>query len=155
MLFNSPIFCLSFCRRPWGLYILLRQFAGPRARSGAAAGGLAAVLCLVEPAYLPLLGGIAVSISSFARWITAQRRAAGPVRPPAAHHRIAVDLMVLGYYKIHRFPDRHANTVLQTIYVAAHLAALGISFFTFQKIAYSSTPAREVASTTFSNIAFS
>ena len=50
---------------------------------------------------------------------------------------IVVDLMVLGYFKYTDFLISTANTLLQTNFILQHIVLpLGISFFTFQKIAY-------------------
>ena len=91
-----------------------------------------------NPLYLPLLGGIAVFNFIVARWITAQRSAGRSDRVRLLLiFGIAVDVMVLGYFKYTDFLIDTANTVLQTDFMLQHiLLPLGISFFTFQKIAY-------------------
>src|SRR6266849_2435495 len=135
MLFNSPIFLFVFLPATVGLYILLRQFAGPRAVLGLLLAASLLFYAWWNPLYLPLLGGIAVFNFIVARWITAQRRA-GRVRLLLIIG-IAVDLMVLGYYKYTDFLIDTANTVLQTDFMLQHiLLPLGSSFFTLQKIAY-------------------
>ena len=70
---------------------------------------------------------------------------------------IAVDVLVLGYFKYTDFLIDTANTVLQTDFLLQHiLLPLGISFFTFQKIAYLVDTSRGGSpSTTSSNIASS
>src|ERR1700730_16611645 len=138
MLFNSPIFLFVFLPATVGLYLLLRQFAGPRAVLGLLLAASLLFYAWWNPLYLPLLGGIAVFNFIVARWITAQRRVgrAGRVRLLLVTG-IVVDLMVLGYYKYTDFLIDTANTVLQTDFMLQHiLLPLGISFFTFQKIAY-------------------
>src|ERR1700674_574977 len=138
MLFNSPIFLFVFLPATVGLYLLLRQFAGPRAVLGLL---LAASLLFYgwwNPLYLPLLGGIAVFNFIVARTITAQRLVGRADRVRLLLiFGIVVDVLVLGYYKYTDFLIDTANTVLQTDFMLQHiLLPLGISFFTFQKIAY-------------------
>ena len=138
MLFNSPIFLFAFLPATVGLYIVLRQFAGPRAILGLL---LAASLFFYgwwNPAYLPLLGGIAIFNFIVARGITTQRLAGrdGWVRLLLIFG-IVVDLLVLGYFKYTDFLIDTANNLLQTDFLLQNiLLPLGISFFTFQKIAY-------------------
>src|SRR5215831_17561185 len=98
MLFNSPIFLFVFLPATVGLYIVLRQFAGPRAVMGLL---LAASLFFYgwwNPIYLPLLGGIAVFNFIVARWIMTQRLAGHDcwVRLLLIFG-ITVDLLMLGY----------------------------------------------------------
>ncbi len=70
---------------------------------------------------------------------------------------IAVDLLVLGYFKYTDFLIDTANTLVQTDFLLQHiLLPLGISFFTFQKIAYLVDSSRGGSpSTISSNIASS
>jgi alginate O-acetyltransferase complex protein AlgI len=138
MLFNSPIFLFAFLPATVGLYIVLRQFAGPRA---VLALLLAASLLFYgwwNPAYLPLLGGIAVFNFVVARGITAQRLAGRDERVRLLLIvGIAVDLLVLCYFKYTDFLIETANTLVRTDFLLQNiLLPLGISFFTFQKIAY-------------------
>src|SRR5437016_7463632 len=138
MLFNSPIFLFAFLPATVGLYVLLRQFGGPRAVLGLLLGASLLFYGWWNPLYLPLLGGIAVFNFIIARWITAQRGSgrAGRVRLLLIFG-ITVDLMVLGYFKYTDFLIDTANTVLQTDFLLQNiLLPLGISFFTLQKIAY-------------------
>jgi alginate O-acetyltransferase complex protein AlgI len=138
MLFNSPIFLFAFLPATVGLYVLLRQFAGPRAVLGLLLTASLFFYGWWNPVYLPLLGGIAVFNFVVARWITAQRLAglAGRVRLLLIFG-VAADLLVLGYFKYTDFLIDTANTLLQTDFLLQHIVLpLGISFFTFQKIAY-------------------
>jgi D-alanyl-lipoteichoic acid acyltransferase DltB (MBOAT superfamily) len=138
MLFNSPIFLFAFLPATVGLYIVVHQFAGPRAVLGLL---LAASLFFYgwwNPIYLPLLGGIAIFNFIVARWITAERTAGrnGRVRVLLIFG-IVVDLLALGYFKYADFLIDTANTLLKTDFLLQNiLLPLGISFFTFQKIAY-------------------
>src|ERR1700741_3756948 len=100
MLFNSPIFLFAFLPATVGFYILLRQFAGPRAVLGLLLGASLFFYGWWNPLYLPLLGGIAVFNFIVARCITAARLTgqAGRVRVLLIFG-IAVDVIVLGYFK--------------------------------------------------------
>src|ERR1700758_4583634 len=107
MLFNSPIFLFAFLPATVGLYVLLRQFAGPRAVLGLLLGASLFFYGWWNPLYPPLLRGS------------------------------AVDGVMLGYVKYTDFLIDTANTLLQTDFMLQHIILpLGISFFTFQKIAY-------------------
>src|ERR1700757_4299361 len=138
MLFNSPIFLFAFLPATVGLYVLLRQFYGPRAVLGLLLGASLLFYGWWNPLYLPLLGGIAVFNFLVARWITAQRLAgrADRVRRLLIFG-VVVDVLVLGYLKYTDFLIDTANTLLKTDFLLQNiLLPLGISFFTFQKIAY-------------------
>src|SRR6266581_7517168 len=138
MLFNSPVFLFIFLPATVAAYLVLRQLAGPRAVLGLLLGASLLFYGWWNPLYLPLLGGIAVFNFIVARWITAQRRAGRTRRVRLLLiFGIVVDVMILGYYKYTDFLIDTANTVLQTDFLLQHiLLPLGISFFTFQKIAY-------------------
>ena len=69
MLFNSPIFLFAFLPATVALYVLLRQFVGPRAVLGLLLGASLFFYAWWNPLYLPLLGGIAVFNFIVARWI--------------------------------------------------------------------------------------
>ena len=56
MLFNSPIFLFVFLPATVGLYVLLRQFYGPRAVLGLLLGASLLFYAWWNPLYLPLLG---------------------------------------------------------------------------------------------------
>src|SRR5438445_9008574 len=138
MLFNSPIFLFVFLPATVATYIVVRQLAGPRA--------VLALLLVASiffygwwnPIYVPLLLGLAVFNFVVARGITAYREAGRADRVSLLlTFGIVVDLMVLGYFKYTDFFIETANTLFQTDFVLQHiLLPLGISFFTFQKIAY-------------------
>src|SRR5271167_3999655 len=122
MLFNSPLFLFAFLPATVGVYVVLRQFAGPRAVLGLLLGASLLFYAWWNPLYLPLLGGIAVFNFIVARWLTAQRLAgrAGRVRLLLVFG-IAVDLMLLGYFKYTDFLIDTANTVLQTDFLLQHI----------------------------------
>ena len=138
MLFNSPIFLFVFLPATVGLYVLLRQFAGPRAVLGLLLGASLFFYGWWNPLYLPLLGGIAVFNFIVARLITAQRLVGRADRVRLLLiFGIVVDVLVLGYFKYTDFLIDTANAALRTDFMLQHIVLpLGISFFTFQKIAY-------------------
>jgi alginate O-acetyltransferase complex protein AlgI len=138
MLFNSPVFLFAFLPATVLAYLLVRQIAGPRAVLA-----LLLVASIVfygwwNPLYVPLLLGIAAFNFVLARIITAQRQQGQGDRVSwLLTGGIAVDLALLGYFKYTDFLISTANTVLQTDFALQYiLLPLGISFFTFQKIAY-------------------
>ena len=157
MLFNSPIFLFAFLPATVGLYVLLRQFYGPRAVLGLLLGASLLFYGWWNPLYLPLLGGIAVFNFIVARWITAQRLVGRADRVRLLLiFGIVVDVLMLGYFKYTDFLIDTANTAFHTDFMLQHiLLPLGISFFTFQKIAYLVDSARgEVAEHDFLEYCF-
>src|SRR5437764_6506577 len=138
MLFNSPVFLFLFLPATVAAYILVRQVAGPRA--------VLALLLVASiffygwwnPAYVPLLLGIAAFNFIVARAITAQRNnGRNDWVAVLLSFGIIVDLMMLGYFKYTDFLIDTANTLFKTDLLLQHIILpLGISFFTFQKIAY-------------------
>jgi alginate O-acetyltransferase complex protein AlgI len=138
MLFNSPIFLFVFLPATVAAYIVVRQLAGPRAVLGLLLVASIFFYAWWNPVYVPLLLGLAVFNFVVARGITAYREAGRADRVSLLlTFGIVVDLMVLGYFKYTDFFIETANVLFQTNFVLQHiLLPLGISFFTFQKIAY-------------------
>ena len=138
MLFNSPIFLFVFLPTTVAAYIVVRQLAGPRAVLGLLLVASIFFYGWWNPVYVPLLLGLAVFNFVVARGITAYREAGRADRVSLLlTFGIVVDLMVLGYFKYTDFFIETANILFQTDFVLQHiLLPLGISFFTFQKIAY-------------------
>jgi D-alanyl-lipoteichoic acid acyltransferase DltB (MBOAT superfamily) len=138
VLFNSPIFLFIFLPATVAAYIVLRDWAGPRAVLGFLVAASVVFYGWWNPYYVPLLGGIAVFNFGVARAITAQRRAGRADRVSVLlTFGIVSDLAVLGYFKYTDFLIDTANQLLQTDLMLRNIVLpLGISFFTFQKIAY-------------------
>ena len=138
MLFNDPTYLFVFLPATIIAYVTMRRLAGARAVLG-----LLVLASLVfygwwNPAYLPLLGGITAVNFGLARAIRHLRRAGR-----ATHVKlvlalgVACNLSVLAYFKYTDFLLGTANALLSTGIPLQHIALpLGISFFTFQKIAY-------------------
>src|SRR6476619_8206509 len=138
MLFNSPVFLFVFLPGTVVAYLLVRQLLGPRAVLGLLLVASIIFYAWWNPAYVPLLLGIAAFNFVVARIITAQRQQGRADRVSwLLTGGIVVDLALLGYFKDTDFLISTANTVLQTDFALQYIVLpLGISFFTFQKIAY-------------------
>src|ERR1051326_5022642 len=138
MLFNSPIFLFVFLPLTVLAYLVVLQWAGAR--------GVLALLLVASivfygwwnPLYVPLLLGLALFNFLCARAITSYRRAGrGSLVTLLLTFGIVVDLMVLGYFKYTDFLIDTANVLFRENWPLQHIILpLGISFFTFQKIAY-------------------
>src|ERR1700737_864191 len=138
MLFNSPVLLFLFLPATVAAYIAVRQLLGPRA--------VLALLLVASiffygwwnPAYVPLLLGLALFNFLVARGLTACRQAGrGDWVALLLTFGVVVDLAVLGYFKYTDFFIETANELFKTNFILQHiLLPLGISFFTFQKIAY-------------------
>src|SRR5436190_11011895 len=99
MLFNSPVFLFLFLPATVAAYLLVRQIAGPRAVMGVLLIASIFFYGWWNPAYVPLLLGIAVFNFVVARAITTQRRNGRPDRVTwLLTCGIVVDLTLLGYF---------------------------------------------------------
>ncbi len=138
MLFNSPIFLFVFLPATVAGYLVLRQLAGTRAVLGWLLIASIIFYGWWNPVYVPLLLGLALFNFIVARGITACRASGRADRVSLLlTFGVVVDLMVLGYFKYTDFLIDTANALLQTNFILQHIVLpLGISFFTFQKIAY-------------------
>ncbi|MEA2780683.1 MAG: alginate O-acetyltransferase complex protein AlgI [Rhodospirillaceae bacterium] len=138
MLFNDPIFLFIFLPATVCAYIVTRQIGGARAVLGLLV--LASMLFYAwwNPVYLPLLAGLAVFNFVLARRITTERER-GRFRQIGflLAFGVSTDLLVLAYFKYTDLFINTANSALGIEFPLQHiLLPLGISFFTFQKIAY-------------------
>jgi D-alanyl-lipoteichoic acid acyltransferase DltB (MBOAT superfamily) len=91
-----------------------------------------------NPLYVPLLGSLAVFNFLVARAMAAQRLAGRSDRISwLLTFGIVGDLLALGYFKYTNFLIDTANVLFKTDFTLQYvLLPIGISFFTFQKIAY-------------------
>src|SRR5712671_722391 len=138
MLFNSPVFLFLFLPATVAAYIAVRQLLGPRA--------VLALLLVASiffygwwnPVYVPLLLGLVLFNFLVARGLTAYRQIGrGDWVSILLTFGVVVDLIVLGYFKYTDFFIETANTLFKSNFILQHIILpLGISFFTFQKIAY-------------------
>ena len=138
MLFNDPVFLFVFLPATVAAAALIRRLGGPRGVLGLLV--LASILFYGwwNPIYLPLLAGLAFFNFGIARAIIAARRSGqdGNVRLLLAIG-VGGDLLALGYFKYTDFFIGTADALLHTSVPLQHIVLpLGISFFTFQKIAY-------------------
>ena len=138
MLFNDPTYLFVFLPATVVAYIAIRQLAGARAVLGLLI--LASLLFYGwwNPVYLPLLGGIIVVNFGLARAI---RQSRGDGRAGRVKLLLTIgvtfNLSILAYFKYADFLLGTTNAFLSTSIPLQHIALpLGISFFTFQKIAY-------------------
>jgi D-alanyl-lipoteichoic acid acyltransferase DltB (MBOAT superfamily) len=138
MLFNDPHFLFVFLPATMLACLLVRWLAGMRIELAMLVVASVLFYGWWNPIYLPLLGGLAVFNFLLARWIGAERRRPRPGRVRALlTFGIAVDLLVLAYFKYTDFFIGTANGVLGSDIPLQHIMLpLGISFFTFQKIAF-------------------
>jgi len=138
MLFNDPWFLFVFLPSVLAGAVLVRRLAGARAVLGFLVLASIFFYGWWNPIYVPLLGGLAAFNYSVACAIRASR-AAGRARRTRAllTFGVVTDLLVLGYFKYADFFLGTANAVLGSDLPMLHVVLpLGISFFTFQKIAY-------------------
>jgi alginate O-acetyltransferase complex protein AlgI len=138
MLFNSPPFLFGFLPATVAAYLVLRWLAGPRAVLGLLLAASVVFYGWWNPAYLPLLGILAVVNFSLAQAMLARRRDGRFDRVSLLLALgVGFDLMVLGYFKYTDFLIGSLNGLLSRDFPLQHIMLpLGISFFTFQKIAY-------------------
>jgi D-alanyl-lipoteichoic acid acyltransferase DltB (MBOAT superfamily) len=136
MLFNSYIFIFLFVPiTVVGFFLIARRFGHMPAVSWLSACSLF-FYGWWNPIYLPLL-----LASIFANYILGYLLAS-PTRSDAARKTILIlgliaNLALLGYFKYANFFLDNLNTVIGTRFSSARIILpLGISFYTFQKIAY-------------------
>jgi D-alanyl-lipoteichoic acid acyltransferase DltB (MBOAT superfamily) len=138
VLFNSPTFLFGFLPVTVALYILLRSLVGPRAVLGLLLAVSIVFYGWWNPAYLPLLGALALVNFALAQAMLARRREGRFDRVSLLLTLgVSFDLIVLGYFKYTDFLIESINGLLSRDFALQHIMLpLGISFFTFQKIAY-------------------
>lgn len=131
MLFNSAVFLFAFLPVTLAAYYIVLRYAG---RQAAQVCLLAASLFFYgwwNPVYLALL----VPLAAF-NYVIGGRLLDKKERPLLVLG-IAVNLLVLGYYKYAAFFVTNLNELAGlSLPVARVILPLGISFFTFQKIAF-------------------
>jgi alginate O-acetyltransferase complex protein AlgI len=138
MLFNSPTFLFLFLPATLAACILARRLAGARAVLGVLVSASVFFYGWWNPLYLPLLGGLAVFNFMVARKMTAARQEERWqwVRLLLTFG-VTVDLSTLAYFKYTDFFIGTADGLFGAgIAFRDIVLPLGISFFTFQKIAY-------------------
>lgn len=136
MLFNSYLFLLLFLPLALLGYFALNRLGRRRAADLFLTGMSLWFYAYLAPVYLWVLCGSVVVNFAFSRWLA--RR----FRRPAAHKLllaagILCNVAVLFYFKYFNFFWENLNTALGRSFTLQHIALpLGVSFFTFQQIAY-------------------
>ena len=131
MLFNSYIFIFVFLPATLAAYYVLRARIGHRSALGALIVASLIYYGWWNPIYLPLLLG-----SLLFNFLIGQRLYGGG-KPRLLAFGIIVNLMVLAIFKYTDFLLGTAADISGVNYTALHiLLPLGISFITFQKIAF-------------------
>ncbi len=138
MLFNDPFFLFCFLPAVGCIYAVVGRLGGARTVLSFLVFTSAVFYGWWNPIYLPLLGGLAVFNYGLARRIMTEReRQRAPWVRSLLTIGIAGDLSVLAYFKYTDFFIDTANSVIAEPIPLQHIVLpLGISFFTFQKIAY-------------------
>ncbi len=138
MLFNSPIFLFAFLPLTALICFLVRAYIN---REAALAFLVLASLFFYgwwNPAYLPLLIGLAIFNFLLGRIILLERtKPNGGWKNLLVTFGVTADLGALAYFKYTDFFISTANAVAATDWPLQHIILpLAISFFTFQKVAY-------------------
>jgi alginate O-acetyltransferase complex protein AlgI len=138
MLFNSPVFLFIFLPSVLCIYVAVYHLFGTRAVLAYLVLASVVFYGWWNPLYLPLLGGLAAFNYTLARVITAEReRRRFPRVRLLLTVGVTTDLLVLAYFKYTNFLIGSANAALGDWFSFEQIVLpLGISFFTFQKIAY-------------------
>ncbi len=138
VLFNDPLFLFVFLPITLALAIVLRRIAGARPVLGMLVLASVVFYGWWNPLYVPLLAAVAMVTFWIARRISAARKAQDHVRTKAyLVGGIVFCLSVLAYFKYTDFAIATVNVALGESIPYQHIVLpLGISFFTFQKIAY-------------------
>src|ERR1700730_13622681 len=138
MLFNDPVFLFIFLPVVLGAYAVVNRLGGARAVLGFLVFASILFYGWWNPVYLPLLGGLAVFNFVLARRIVEEReRQRFPWVRFLLTLGVAGDLLALAYFKYTDFFIDTADSLLGSQMSLQHIVLpLGISFVTFQKIAY-------------------
>jgi alginate O-acetyltransferase complex protein AlgI len=138
MLFNDPRFLFAFLPLTVGAYLVAHRIAGTRAVLGVLVVASIVFYGWWNPIYVPLLGTLAAFNFVMARSIsTARARDALAKARVLLTLGVTIDLLILAYFKYTDFLIGTIDTGLAVQLPLQHIVLpLGISFFTFQKIAY-------------------
>jgi D-alanyl-lipoteichoic acid acyltransferase DltB (MBOAT superfamily) len=135
MLFNSFVFIFAFLPATLLIFFLTARFLGARPAIGLLVLASMFFYAWWSPVYLLLLVGEVGANFGFGRLILARRERNGGWAILAAG--IAFNLLILGYFKYALFFFGIVNDLTGTQWsVVALVLPLGISFHTFQQIAY-------------------
>jgi alginate O-acetyltransferase complex protein AlgI len=136
MLFNSYEFLLLFLPLALAGWFMVGRWAGLRWAQAWLVGASLFYYAWWNPWYLILIVGLTLINYGWGRAL-ARRAAAGLSCRAVLALGLTMNLGVLGYYKYANFFVDNLDAVAGTNWVLGHvILPLGISFFTFQKIAY-------------------
>jgi len=136
MLFNSYVFILAFLPLTLLGYRLLLALGQPRWAMGFLFLASCGFYGWWNPLYLPLLGGSILVNFALGRALARRHRAGAPAGT-LLFLGIAGNLALLGYFKYADFLIGNVNALFGAEWTLLHVVLpLGISFFTFQKLAY-------------------
>jgi alginate O-acetyltransferase complex protein AlgI len=128
MLFNTQAFVLAFLPAALGLYYAARSHAQ---RQAVLVGASLAFYGCWDVRFVPALAGLTLANWLVVRWWAARRRQA------VLGLGIALNLLVLGVCKYADFVGANVAALLGMGFASfGIILPLGVSFFTFQKIAY-------------------
>jgi len=137
MLFNSLVFCLAFLPATLIGFFLAGRLAGPRAAKLWLIAASAVFYGWWNWRYLFLLGGLTIFNFVSAVQIDRYRLKSRPVAFKILFFGVAGNLAVLGFFKYTNFFLDNLSALTGSEFNLVHIILpLGISFFTFQKIAY-------------------
>jgi alginate O-acetyltransferase complex protein AlgI len=138
MLFNDPAFLFIFLPAVVLAAVLARRVGGPRAVLALLVAASAFFYAWWNPVYLPLLAALTVFNFVVARRIGVARAASQvSLVTSLLTFGVVVDLLVLAFFKYTDFVISTSNALVGTDLPFQNIILpLGISFFTFQKIAY-------------------
>lgn len=135
MLFSSAVFLFGFLPIVLALFLWLQRRRHARASFALLVGASLFFYAWWRPEYLPILVGSVLFNYAWGRWLAA--RPAPAVARALLVSGIAANLALLGWFKYAGFFAETLDALLGTGWsVEAVLLPLGISFFTFQQIAY-------------------
>ena len=136
MLFNSYAFLLLFLPSTFLIYHGLRRFRFDRVAIGFLVFASLIFYGWWNPIYLILLGVLILGNYVIVRWLIGTPTERDSSRTLALIIGIGCNLAILGYFKYANFFVENVNAISGSRFsLATIILPLGISFFTFQKIA--------------------
>lgn len=138
MLFSSEEFILIFLPICWLVYFALNRFRLTKMALGWLVFASLIFYGFDEPIYLVVILGSSIFNFIFgANLAKNSGRATVFERKATVYVGIAINLILLGYFKYTDFLIQNFNYLFDASFAQQHIALpLGISFFTFQQIAY-------------------
>ncbi len=141
MLFNSFVFIFLFLPLTFLLYFGLNRLGHHQWAKGALVAASLYFYAFFNPSYLPII--IASVLVNYAVGAFIMRHNGAPLRTPPNISKLALavgvlfNVGILGYFKYTDFFIENINALFGTGFLLTHiLLPLGISFFTFQQLAF-------------------